>query len=137
MANLFFPILLFHGCYRPVIPVKLTNPATGQSLPVLAWIDSGADSCIFPSNMAEIIGHNLTKGDKIEPRGYGSTNIPAYLHTNNLLLVDGFGTRSEWRSSTYFSAGIEGHGLLGLKGFFSHFKVDIDYRNRIIILREY
>lgn len=119
MARLFFPIILLQGKYRPIIPIKFINPQTGLEFTTLACIDSGADSCVFPKAIAGILGHNLEKGDKIDPHGYGGKTVSAYLHTNNIELTDIRRTTISWRCPSYFTEGVTRYGLLGLNGFFS------------------
>ena len=48
---------------RPLLPVRVSNPAS-SSLPIdeLALIDTGADCCFLPRDLAEAIDHDFTKG---------------------------------------------------------------------------
>ena len=137
MTRLYFPIISFQGDLRPVIPVGLTNPATNISLSTLCWIDSGCDLCLFPETLATDLGHNFTRGTVTQGRGVSGAMFNTYLHTNRLRIADQFGTSVDYRCPTYFTTSMGGWGLLGLKGFFSHFKVIIDYRNRLITLEEH
>jgi hypothetical protein len=50
--------------YRPIIRVILKNPNNNRTKPILGIVDSGADFCLFPSWIAEILGHNLKNGRK-------------------------------------------------------------------------
>jgi predicted aspartyl protease len=43
---------------RPMLWVRVTNPATGLAVETLALIDTGADDCVFPAEIVEALGIN-------------------------------------------------------------------------------
>jgi len=45
---------------RPYLWLRITNPATQQSMIVPAAIDTAADALAIPADDAETLGHNLT-----------------------------------------------------------------------------
>lgn len=114
--------------YRPIIPVKLIHQ--NKSCKFLGLIDSGADECTFPGAIAEFLGHNLTKGKAKVFTGIGGS-VVAYLHQTELE-IDGM----RFRTNVYYAAewNMMGFGLLGQGGFFSHFKVSLDYQKKEILL---
>ena len=136
MSRFVFPVIMYSGRYRPLIPIKLINPSTTISINTLCWIDSGSDTCLFPASLASDLGHNLTRGNLLHGQGVGSPRFQSYLHTNDLIISDGLGNIENYRCPTYFSTASY-CGLLGLDGFFSHFRVYINYRKRVIVLETY
>lgn len=114
--------------YRPIIPVRLIHQ--NISCKFLGLIDSGADECTFPGTIATFLGHNLEKGKAKIFTGIGGS-VVAYLHQTDLE-INGICFRtnvyyaSEWNNM--------GFGLLGQAGFFSHFKIFLDYQKKEISL---
>jgi hypothetical protein len=51
---------------RPWLPVTVVNPHANIKLPVLGLIDTGADECAFPAQLASVLGHNLQNGFKLD-----------------------------------------------------------------------
>lgn len=47
---------------RPYLPIRITNPHTGESCDVYGLIDTGADACFIPGWLANHLGHDLAKG---------------------------------------------------------------------------
>jgi len=138
MATLRYPFIeISPGVIRPIIPVTVYNPATRLHLTYLAWIDSGADFCAFPSEAAIRIGHNLHLGIQAAPIAVGGQKIQSYLHQNLLIFNDTNRNTSSHRADIQFVEVPMLFPLLGLKGFFSHFKVILDYGQRQILLEEY
>src|SRR3989339_733257 len=64
--------------FRPVIDIRLLWNHKSTQYRVL--IDSGADFCIFHSEVAEVLEIPLTKGKKITFYGTGGTPQTAYFH---------------------------------------------------------
>ena len=114
--------------YRPVIPITLHSGK--RALTCRGLIDSGADECIFPGEVATSLRLNLTKG---KPRifiGVGGSTI-GYLHwttveVERMLLRCPIYYSDEWNHIRF--------GLLGHAGFLARFKVLLDYRAKQITL---
>ena len=47
---------------RPMLPIEIINPATNQSVYTLGLIDTGADECALPADLAGVLGHTLLAG---------------------------------------------------------------------------
>ena len=115
--------------YRPVIDLRLISGNKSRLFPAL--IDSGADESLFPGWMAKFLGHHLEKGRKVRIfRGVGG-EIKAYLHQTYLELK-GIGFRCDIYYSDKFNDWE--YGLLGERSFFSRFKVELDYKDKLITL---
>jgi len=115
--------------YRPVIPVKLSLEKKIVTFDAL--IDSGADECTFPGWIAETLGHNVYKGKQKIFSGIGGS-VLSYLHKTEIEL-EGL----QFKTDVYYSFEWDDmpFGLLGQAGFFSHFDIDFNYRNKEIILK--
>jgi len=116
-----FTIIRAGGVARPILPVIIKNPHTGQEMRTIALIDTGADDCAFPASYASLTGHDLLAGQQKEI-GTGNGRTVAYTHTISLeinndktenILVD-------------FMPNLH-IGLLGVKNFLKHFILTIDY----------
>ena len=115
--------------YRPVIPVELSRGR--QSITFDALVDSGADESTFPGWLAKILGYDIYKGEKKIFSGIGGS-VLAYLHKTHLKLGD-----TEFVINVYYSHEWDDmpFGLLGQASFFSHFDVQFNYKEKIIILQ--
>ena len=116
--------------FRPVIDIRLLW--NSQSAQYRVLIDSGADYCVFHSEIADVLGIPLKKGKKMTFYGTGGTPQIAYFH-NIQIEIGG------WPMGLYcgFSSDMESlpYGLLGQTGFFDHFKIEFDYTNKRIELK--
>lgn len=63
----------------PLIPVKLSTSDGITLPPLLALVDSGSIISLFHAEIAELLGLDLTAGDKIPLTGIGG-EIEAYVH---------------------------------------------------------
>ena len=115
--------------YRPVIPIKLGLDNRGITFDAL--VDSGADECTFPAWIAETLGHNVYRGKQKIFSGIGGS-VLAYLHKTHLILNE-----IEFVADVYYSHEWDDmpFGLLGQAGFFLHFDVRFNYREKEISLR--
>jgi hypothetical protein len=116
--------------FRPVTDIRLIW--NGHSTLYRVLIDSGADYCVFHSDVADVLGIPLTSGKKLTFYGTGGTPQVAYFHEIQIEIggwpMDLYcGFSSEMKSLPY--------GILGQTGFFDLFKVEFDYKGRRIELK--
>ncbi len=107
--------------FRPWLPVTLVNPHSNKTLQILGLIDTGADECAFPANLALLLGHNLQSGFKKEI-GTGNGKTVAYSHTIQIKMND-FNVPDvliDFLPNLHVP-------LLGVKSFLSKFILTIDY----------
>ena len=125
------------GIARPMLPIRITNPITGQSLRVWGLIDTGADECAIPAAYANQLGHNLTAGPT-KHIGTGNGMTIAYSH---LTRIEIFGNKSNSVIvHTINDTPIDfmpnlGVILLGVRNFMNQFRLIIDYPNQCFSLR--
>jgi hypothetical protein len=107
------------GIERPIIPIAVRNPVTGQAVRYLALVDSGADQCIFAGEIGELIGLDVTGGTEHAVSGVVSGQTRPYFVHDVEIEVGG------WRrpAPVGFMPDLapNGHGLLGQSGFFDLF----------------
>ena len=110
---------LSDGIQRPIIPVTVRNPHTKQSIRYFGLVDSGADSCIFAGEIAELIGLDIAAGRRLSVSGVGEgEQRPFYLHQVEVEI----GGWSKLTTGGFMpDLSNNGHGLLGQAGFFDRF----------------
>lgn len=117
---------------RPVIPVEIIHG--GVAVPYEVLIDSGADFCIFDSQIAEIFDVDVLAGELKEVWGLTGGGGLYYPHK----IVIGIGGRSYETEVGFFPGmGRFGFGIVGQKGFFDIFAIKFDLLKEEIELKEY
>jgi len=103
--------------YRPFLAVVLTYSGKSSGK-VFCLVDSGADYCLMPASLGELIGIDIKSGTEREIIGIANQPARTYLHTvtmtvPNLASVD---------MSVAFSYDLK-YGVLGQEDFFKSFRV--------------
>ena len=115
---------------QPQIPIIVRNDV--KKFQIFALVDSGAACCIFPQNLGLGLGIDVEKGPTQRIGGLGGKVIVAHFHHVTLELG-----KYVWRAYVGFSPDELGtSSLLGLKGFFSQFKITFDYSSRYTIIKK-
>ncbi len=118
---------------RPVIPVKLKSASENFDYEVL--VDSGADICIFHSEIGELLNLNVLKGKPYEVFGVGGKASIYYLHK---IMIEIGGRSHEIEAG--FMPSVSGytmrHGIVGQKGFFDKFVVKFDLVKEEVELKQ-
>ncbi len=109
------------GVLRPVIPIEIVYK--NRSVPYEVLVDSGADSCIFDAQICEILGVDVTSGEKSFVGGITGVAKSYYIHEVSIKVG---GWLHKIRAG--FLPGIArlGYGVVGQKGFFDLFVVKFD-----------
>ena len=109
------------GVLRPVIPVEIIYK--GKTVSYEALVDSGADCCIFPAQIADVLGIDVKSGEKKEVWGVTGVSEDYFVHYVELI-VGGW----SYDVKVGFLPNIArlGYGILGQKGFFDTFIVKFD-----------
>lgn len=118
------------GSTRPIIPIEIRRGSAFVFFEAL--IDSGADFCLFDCEIAEELGiTNIASGEKIDSYGIDDKIIAVYKHEVELC-IDTF----RYMTTVAFAEReLPGnYGILGQRGFFSRFKVVMDYQQNLIEL---
>jgi len=114
--------------HRPMADVILIA-SNGESVRFEALADTGADFCLFPLNVAKLLGLKLDQLETATTTGVGNASNLTYYDDLTIDLGNGviFTTR------VGFTVGMDraGFGLLGQQGFFENYNVEFRHRDRI------
>ena len=120
-----------YGVLAPIIPIRIINRTDHEKyIDINAMIDSGADVCIFPGEIANKIELKIDK-ERIEPiMGISRHHFNTYLH-DIIFEIGG------WRFESYacFAFDDIAFPILGRNGFFNLFEIKIDYTKESIELK--
>lgn len=116
---------------RPVIPVEVIFNNLRVRYEVL--VDSGADTCIFDAQIAEILGINLLNGIEEDVAGITGKKESMYIHRLKLNIG---GHIIESDVGFLVNIGFFGYGVVGQKNFFDSFIVKFDKKKEEIELKE-
>jgi len=113
--------------FRPIIPVTLSFKGNSVSYEVL--IDSGADECIFDTEIARILHLPLNEEKEKSFGGISGGEIKAYRQG-----IEMSAGGVSFVTEVYFSPDLSrmGYGILGQKGFFDHFRVRFIYSKKMV-----
>lgn len=107
------------GVFRPVIPIQILHKEIVVFYEVL--IDSGADSNIFSSEIAEIFGIDVESGEKGQLAGITGEKRTIYFH--HLSLRIGGKLFKKVRIGFLKEMGQYAYGVVGQRGFFDIFTI--------------
>lgn len=119
------------GILRPVIPVEIVYQ--NRSLRYEVLVDSGADFCIFDSQIGGLLGIDIWNGDRQEVGGITGTVEPYYVHPVTIKVG---GWSFDINAGFLPSIARIGYGVVGQKGFFDIFIVKFDLLKEEIELKE-
>jgi predicted aspartyl protease len=123
-----FRYRLLHKIYFPIVPV-LMKGRKREWVPADELLDSGAVMSLFQADIGRELGLELTKGERIYPRGIGG-HIRAYVH--RVLMKIG---EEEFEADVAYSEELPlGVNILGRKGVFDRFLVKFDEKNKKVQL---
>jgi hypothetical protein len=118
------------GPLMPVLPVTLLGPG-GESPPLMALVDSGADSSLFPVQIAPLIGIDVTRCEQARGMTAGGA-------ANRYIWEDGVRATILGRDVRLRGAfGACPVILLGRGDFFDTFKIAFDEREKTFSLDPY
>ena len=95
-------------------------------------VDSGADACLFPPDVAEILEIDVKSGERADFVGIGSTKTTFYFHEVEILLGNYHVKTKVGFSTSAIGAG----GVLGQQGFFENFVVAFDHKNCCVEIKK-
>lgn len=110
---------------RPIIEIIVKTESKFAIYPVL--IDSGADYCIFSTELAKDLEIPLQK-ERVIFMDVGKNKVAGFWGKIEIRLGDkSYETRAIFAEISKF-----GHGILGQQGFFDHFDVKLSYQKQTI-----
>ena len=125
--------------YRPLLRISIGNK--GRTVSCLGIVDSGADYCLFPSRIMRELALDVTSPVKSVAVGSESETYPhkVSIAVVEIPAIEPFAATIGFVDNMNDDWVFEGQnvGLLGQNGFFDHFKVHFDFRNRAFELEPY
>jgi len=119
---------------RPVIPVIISYHGSYFQYSVL--IDSGADRCLFDSEVASALGISREGRTTREAMGVGGKISTYYMHPVTMT-VGGQSYQIEAGFMDNVGGGIVPYGFVGQKGFFDKFVIIFDSSRNEVELQGY
>lgn len=125
--------------------IKVLNPHNPYfkkaGIITLGLLDTGADCCTFPADMARQLGHDLQSVSPIEA-GTAKGITYSFPHTTRIEILDVDSNGQPCNkilytipdTPIYFTQGLK-HCLLGRKEFLNRFVVKIDYPRQVFSIR--
>jgi len=104
---------------RPYLIVRLIRGAKHRD--VISLVDSGADLCLFHSDIGKLLGLDVEAGSKLAFQGVSGARGIAYTHRIDLVVR---GLSSISLDVGFTNSMAVGTGLLGQQGFFEQFHVN-------------
>ncbi len=106
---------------RPYLIVRLINGDRHKD--VISLVDSGADVCLFHSDIGRMLGIEIEAAPELAFQGVSGAKEVAYLHRVDLVVS---GLSSIALDVAFTNSMAAGTGLLGQRGFFEQFRVNFD-----------
>jgi hypothetical protein len=104
--------------HRPYLIIRLTNGAKHKD--VVSLVDSGADLCLFHSDIGRLIGIDVDSGSQLMFEGVSGAGAIAYLHGVRLSVR---GIRGIDLDVGFTDSMAVGTGLFGQQGFFEQLEI--------------
>ena len=118
---------ILRNVIRPIIPVTLKYK--GKTISYEALIDSGADTCVFPAEIGELVGIDIKTGKVGDLVGVIGRAEKIYYHT---LDIEIGGNTTQIEAGFSYSKNISSFGLLGQNGIFSVYIIKFMHRKGFI-----
>ena len=114
------------GIYQPVIPLGIKFP--NQWVPLDVYVDSGAEYSVIEAGIAESLGFDYRRGERIYLRVGDGSLIPVYLHHLEIQLG-----AVQLKCRVGFSEQLKvNYNVLGKADIFENFKICFSQKQRLI-----
>jgi hypothetical protein len=110
---------------RPYLIVRLFNGDRHKD--VISLVDSGADVCLFHSDIGRMIGIEIEAAPELAFQGVSGAREVAYLHRVDLVVR---GLSSITLEVGFTNSIVAGTGLLGQRGFFEQFEINFQLNEK-------
>jgi hypothetical protein len=112
--------------HRPYLIVRLTHGTKHKD--IIALVDSGADLCLFHSDIGKLLGIDVESGSELAFQGVSGAKAIAYLHRITLAVRD---MNSISLDVGFTDSMAVGTGLLGQQGFFEQYRLNFNLNEKI------
>jgi len=110
---------------RPYLVVRLINGYRHKD--VISLVDSGADVCLFHSDIGRMLGIDIKAAPKLAFQGISGVREVAYMHCIDLVVR---GLTTITLDVGFTSSMAVGTGLLGQRGFFEQFQISFQLKQK-------
>lgn len=110
---------------RPYLIVRLINGDRHKD--VISLVDSGADICLFHSDIGRMLGIEIEAAPELAFEGVSGTREVAYLHRVDLVVR---GLSAITLDVGFTNSMAAGTGLLGQRGFFEEFQISFQLEQK-------
>ncbi len=117
--------------HRPYLIVRLTHGPKHKD--VISLVDSGADLCLFHSDIGRLIGIDVETGSELAFQGVSGAKASAYLHRVSLTVR---GLSNITLDVGFTDSMAVGTGLLGQQGFFEQFHINFQLDQKFFEVTE-
>ena len=135
-----YPFQIAYNDRIPMVDIRITNKENNKSVNYRAMLDSGAFANVFHTEVADLLGIDLTKIKEMQT--FGGVKASKRLMKGKMCIVElmllGKGKSYKFDSYVIFSAEVSENGfaLLGRQGFFDQFnEVCFNYKNNKFYLQ--
>ena len=118
--------------HRPYVIVRLTHETKHKD--VIALVDSGADLCLFHSDIGKLIGIAIESGSELAFQGVSGSKASAYLHRVSLTVR---GMNSVSLDVGFTDSMAVGTGVLGQQGFFEQVQINFRLNEQLFEILEH
>ena len=112
--------------HRPYLIVRLLNGDRHKD--VISLVDSGADVCLFHSDIGRMLGIEIEAATELAFQGVSGVREVAYLHRVDLVVR---GLSSITLDVGFTNSMAVGTGLLGQRGFFEQFQINFELSQKL------
>jgi hypothetical protein len=116
---------------RPYLIVRLIHGAKHKD--VISLVDSGADLCLFHSDIGTMLGIDMKSGSELAFQGVSGAREIAYIHRVSLTVK---GLSSISLDAGFTDSMAIGTGLLGQQGFFEQFHINFQLAQKLFEIIE-
>lgn len=121
-----FPYRFYEGRFLPIISLRLSGKEGW--IAVKAFVDSGASYSLFPTDIAEVLGIDVEKGELSEMIVGDGNVLKVYLHQIKVSIAG-----KEFMATIGFSKGLGvGFYILGTRDIFDNFKVCFNQKEKYV-----
>lgn len=84
--------------HRPMIPIKIINPVNNEEIKAWGLLDTGADKCLFPKGICDVLKIDIKTGRQDGATGIEGNSMSTWVHPFKVQLLDPKTGEAIWKS---------------------------------------